>query len=176
MRSLISDTDIPLNDGCLVPVDLNLPKGSLLDPSYPAAVVAGNVEISQKIVDIVLAAFGIQAFSQGTMNNLSFGNSNFQYYETICGGSGAGKNYSGSSAKLTHMTNSRITDPEIMERYFPVLVEEFSIRRDSGGAGSFKGGDGVRRKIKFLEPVSLSILSSNSLYLPRCLIGGQDGL
>ena len=176
LRSLISDTDIPLNDGCLVPVDLNLPKGSLLDPSYPAAVVAGNVEISQKIVDIVLAAFGIQAFSQGTMNNLSFGNSNFQYYETICGGAGAGKNYSGSSAKQTHMTNSRITDPEIMERYFPVLVEEFSIRRNSGGIGLFKGGDGVCRKIKFLEPVSLSILSSNRLWQPRGLSGGQDGL
>ena len=176
LRSLISDTDIPLNDGCLVPVHLNLPKESLLDPSYPAAVVAGNVEISQKIVDIVLAAFGIQAFSQGTMNNLSFGNSNFQYYETICGGSGAGKNYNGSSAKQTHMTNSRITDPEIMERYFPVLVEEFSIRRNSGGVGLFNGGDGVCRKIKFLEPVSLSILSSNRLYQPRGLNGGQGGL
>ena len=176
LRSLISDSEIPLNDGCLVPVTVNLPRGSMLDPAYPAAVVAGNVEISQKIVDIILAAFGLQAFSQGTMNNLSFGNSSFQYYETICGGSGAGKTYDGTSARQTHMTNSRITDPEVMERHFPILLEEFSIRRNSGGKGVFNGGNGVVRKIRFLEPVALSILSSSRVNRPRGLNGAQDGL
>ena len=143
---------------------------------YRLRLLITNVEISQKIVDIILAAFGLQAFSQGTMNNLSFGNSSFQYYETICGGSGAGKNYGGSSARQTHMTNSRITDPEVMERHFPILLEEFSIRRNSGGKGMFNGGNGVIRKIKFLEPVALSILSSSRVNRPRGLNGGQDGL
>ncbi len=176
LRSLICDKEIPLNDGCLIPVKLKIPKKSLLDPSYPAAVVAGNVEISQKIVDVILAALGIQAFSQGTMNNLSFGNSRFQYYETISGGSGAGKNYDGSSARQTHMTNSRITDPEVMEHHFPVLLEEFSIRQNSGGKGQYNGGDGVCRKIKFFESVSLSILSSSRVFRPTGLDGGLQGL
>ena len=176
LRSLIRDKEIPLNDGCLIPVKLKIPKNSLLDPSYPAAVVAGNVEISQKIVDVILAALGVQAFSQGTMNNLSFGNSRFQYYETISGGSGAGKNYDGASARQTHMTNSRITDPEVMEYHFPVLLEEFSIRQNSGGKGLSNGGDGVCRKIKFFESVSLSILSSSRVFQPIGLDGGSSGL
>ena len=133
-RTLVDD-DIPLNAGCLRPLDLIIPAGSLLDPRPPAAVVAGNVETSQHIVDALYGALGIMAAAQGTMNNFTFGNDRQQYYETICGGSGAGPGFDGASAVQTHMTNSRLTDPEVLEWRFPVRVEEFRIRENSGGAG-----------------------------------------
>ena len=127
LRCLIEDEDIPLNEGFLFPIEIKIPRKNLLNPSYPAAVVAGNVETSQKIVDCLLGALGMQAGSQGTMNNFSFGNEKVQYYETICGGTGAGPNFNGSDATQSHMTNSRITDPEILEVNFPVLLQRFSI-------------------------------------------------
>ena len=153
LRCLIEDDDIPLNEGFLFPIEIKIPRKSLLNPSYPAAVVAGNVETSQKIVDCLLGALGMQAGSQGTMNNFSFGNEKFQYYETICGGTGAGPNFNGSDATQSHMTNSRITDPEILEVNFPVLLRKFSIRKDCGGRGKYSGGNGVTREITFLEPM-----------------------
>ena len=141
-RSLI-DEDIPMNEGCLDPLDIIIPAGSLLSPCYPAAVVAGNVETSQCVTDAIYGALGALAASQGTMNNLSFGSDDFQYYETIAGGAGAGSGYAGASAVQTHMTNSQLTDPEVLELNLPVLLEEFSIRRGSGGAGRWPGGDGA---------------------------------
>lgn len=170
------DQDIPLNEGCLKPLQIIIPSGSLLAPSYPAATVAGNVETSQAITDALFAALGAMAASQGTMNNLSFGNSHYQYYETICGGSGAGPGYAGTSAVQTHMTNSRLTDPEVLEWRFPVVVEEFSIRRGSGGRGQFDGGDGARRRIRFCEPMTVSILSGRRRVRPYGLAGGGAGL
>ena len=133
-RSLV-DRDIPLNEGCMRPLRITIPEGSILNPEYPAAVVAGNVETSQYIVDALFGALGVMAGSQGTMNNFTFGDEQFQYYETICGGSGAGEGFHGTSAVQTHMTNSRITDPEVLEWRFPVRLEEFSIRDGSGGEG-----------------------------------------
>ncbi|MFW5442757.1 MAG: hydantoinase B/oxoprolinase family protein [Methylococcaceae bacterium] len=171
-RTLVTD-DIPLNAGCLQPLNIIIPKNSMLNPQYPAAVVAGNVETSQTIVDALYGALGVLAGSQGTMNNLTFGNDNYQYYETICGGAGAGYGFNGSDAVQTHMTNSRITDPEVLEWRFPVLLEEFSIRQNTGGAGLWKGGNGVRRKIKFLESMSATILSSHRVHAP---FGVQHGL
>ena len=147
-RTLIDD-DIPMNQGCLEPLDIVIPEGSMLRPRYPAAVVAGNVETSQCIVDALYGALGVMAASQGTMNNFTFGNDRYQYYETICGGSGAGPGFAGTDAVHTHMTNSRLTDPEVLEFRFPVLVEEFIVRRGSGGAGKYRGGDGVVRRISF---------------------------
>lgn len=174
IRTLVED-DIPLNDGCLRPVDLIIPQGCMLNPVAPAAVVAGNVETSQIIVDTLYGALDLLAASQGSMNNFTFGNSEHQYYETICGGTGAGPNFDGCSAVHSHMTNSRLTDAEVLESRFPVRVEQFSIRRNSGGSGQFKGGDGVVRKIRFLEPMSAAILSNRRRVAPHGLEGGEPG-
>ena len=173
-RTLVKD-DIPLNAGCLKPLKMIIPEGSMLNPQYPAAVVAGNVETSQHIVDALYGALGVLAASQGTMNNLTFGNKNYQYYETICGGAGAGGGFNGCDAVHTHMTNSRITDPEVLEWRFPVLLQEFSIRQHSGGLGRYKGGNGVIRKLKFLEPMTASILSSHRIQPTFGLHGGANG-
>ncbi|AKB50639.1 N-methylhydantoinase A/acetone carboxylase, beta subunit [Methanosarcina barkeri str. Wiesmoor] len=170
-RTLVK-SDIPLNAGCLRPLEIIIPEGSLLRPETPAAVVAGNVETSQYIVDALFGALGTLAASQGTMNNFTFGNPDFQYYETICGGSGAGPGFSGTDAVHTHMTNSRITDPEILETRFPVLLEEFSIREGSGGDGKFRGGNGVVRKLRFLIDMNAAILSSHRKFPPFGLKGG----
>ena len=173
VRSLVDD-DIPMNEGCLDPVDLFIPPGSMLAPLAPAAVVAGNVETSQLITDALFAATGQLAAAQGTMNNFTFGNDTHQYYETIAGGSGAGPGFDGTSAVQTHMTNSRLTDPEVLEWRFPVLVESFEIRRNSGGEGRWRGGDGVKRKIRFLEPMIASILSNRRRVPPFGLDGGGN--
>ena len=177
-RTLVDD-QIPLNAGCLVPLEIIVPKDSLLNPSYPAAVVAGNVETSQAIANALYGALGVMAASQGTMNNFTFGSDRYQYYETICGGSGAGidfngNGFDGTSAIQTHMTNSRLTDPEILEWRFPVLLEEFAIRENSGGEGKYKGGNGVVRRIKFLEPMTAAILSSSRTLAPFGLNGGTS--
>ncbi|MDY7007352.1 MAG: hydantoinase B/oxoprolinase family protein [Cyanobacteriota bacterium] len=174
-RTLVDD-DIPLNAGCLKPLEIIIPEGSMLDPKYPAAIVAGNVETSQTIADTLYNALGIMASSQGTMNNFTFGNSKYQYYETICGGSGAGINFHGTDAVHTHMTNSRLTDPEVLEWRFPVLLENFAIRSESGGKGLYKGGNGVIRKIRFLEQMTAGILSGHRVVCPPGLNGGGDGL
>jgi 5-oxoprolinase (ATP-hydrolysing) len=173
-RTLVDD-DIPLNEGCLKPLRLVIPDGSMLNPVHPAAVVAGNVETSQWVTDCLYAALGVLAGSQGTMNNLTFGDATRQYYETICGGSGAGPGFDGTSAVHTHMTNSRLTDPEVLEWRFPVLVDEFRIARGTGGGGRFTGGDGVVRRIRFLEPMTAAILSSHRRVPPFGLAGGADG-
>tara|TARA_R110000868_G_scaffold102678_3_gene282892 strand:- start:15817 stop:19425 length:3609 start_codon:yes stop_codon:yes gene_type:complete len=168
------DDDIPLNEGCLKPLDIIIPDGTMLSPVYPAAVVGGNVETSQAVTDALFGAFGAMASAQGTMNNLTFGNARHQYYETICGGAGAGPTFDGADAVHTHMTNSRLTDPEILEWRFPVLLENFAIRRGTGGAGSRHGGDGVTRTIKFREPMTVSILSTHRIVAPFGLNGGAD--
>ena len=173
-RTLVDD-NIPLNAGCLKPLNLIIPEGSMLNPQYPAAVVAGNVETSQVIVDALYGALGVLGASQGTMNNLTFGNEKYQYYETICGGSGAGINFNGTDAVQTHMTNSRLTDPEVLEFRYPVLVEEFKIRENSGGKGQYSGGNGVIRNIKFLEPMTANILSSHRKISPFGLAAGEVG-
>ena len=173
-RTLVDD-EIPLNAGCLDPLEIIVPEGSMLNPIYPAAVVAGNVETSQAIANALYGALGIMAASQGTMNNFTFGSDRYQYYETICGGSGAGIDFDGTDAIQTHMTNSRLTDPEILEWRFPVLLEEFSIRANSGGKGKYKGGNGVMRRIKFLEPMTAAILSSSRVIPPFGLNGGNAG-
>jgi N-methylhydantoinase B len=169
------DENIPLNHGCLKPLNIIIPEGSMLNPVYPAAIVAGNVETSQVIVDALYGALGVMAASQGTMNNFTFGNEQYQYYETICGGSGAGPTFPGTDAVQTHMTNSRLTDPEVLESRFPVLLEEFSIRSHSGGQGQFTGGKGVTRKIRFLEPMTASILSNHRAIAPFGMAGGEAG-
>jgi 5-oxoprolinase (ATP-hydrolysing) len=169
------DGDIPLNSGCLKPIDLIIPEGSMLRPTYPAAVVAGNVETSQCITDTLFGALGVQAAAQGTMNNFTFGNDRHQYYETICGGAGAGPTWDGTSAVHTHMTNSRLTDPEILEWRFPVRLESFEIRQDSGGQGQYNGGDGTLRRVLFLEQMTASILSSRRRVAPFGLAGGAPG-
>ncbi|MBP0005347.1 MAG: hydantoinase B/oxoprolinase family protein [Cyanobacteria bacterium SBC] len=173
-RTLVND-DIPLNDGCLKPIEIIVPEGCLLNPQYPAAVVAGNVETSQIITDALYQALGVLAGSQGTMNNFTFGNEKYQYYETICGGSGAGNGFNGTDAVHTHMTNSRLTDPEVLEWRFPVILEEFAIRANSGGNGQFRGGNGVVRRVRFLEPMTASILSSHRTVAPAGLHGGENG-
>ena len=173
MRTLIDDA-IPMNDGCLRPVRLVVPEGSMLNPSYPAAVVAGNVETSQVVTDALFAATGRLAPSQGTMNNFTFGNERYQYYETIAGGSGAGPDHDGSSGVQTHMTNSRLTDPEILETRLPVRLDQFAIRRGSGGQGAHKGGDGVIRAVTFLEPMRANILANRRRVPPRGILGGSD--
>lgn len=166
---------IPLNEGCLAPVTIVVPTPSVLSPSAEAAVVAGNVETSQRVVDVLLGALGLLAASQGTMNNLTFGNERFGYYETICGGAGAGPNFHGASGVHTHMTNTRITDPEVMEARFPVRVLRFALRANSGGAGRFRGGDGVVRELEALEPLQVSILSERRTTQPFGLHGGSPG-
>ena len=173
VRTLVDD-EIPMNEGCLEPIDLVVPEGSLLSPRPPGAVVAGNVETSQLVTDALYGATGRLAAAQGTMNNFTFGNARHQYYETICGGSGAGPGFEGTDAVQTHMTNSRLTDPEVLEWRFPVLVEQFAIRRGSGGVGHFRGGDGVVRRIRFLEPMTASILSNRRRVAPFGLQGGGD--
>jgi 5-oxoprolinase (ATP-hydrolysing) len=173
LRTLIDDP-IPMNDGCLRPVELIVPEGSMLSPRYPAAVVAGNVETSQAVTDALFAATGKLAPSQGTMNNFTFGNERHQYYETIAGGSGAGPDHDGTSAVQTHMTNSRLTDPEILETRHPVRLERFEIRRGSGGAGEHCGGDGVIRDVRFLEPMRANILANRRRVPPRGIKGGGD--
>ncbi|MDB5721552.1 MAG: 5-oxoprolinase, partial [Alphaproteobacteria bacterium] len=174
-RTLVDDT-IPMNDGCLRPITLRVPEGSMLKPHYPAAVVAGNVETSQVVTDALFAACRSLAPSQGTMNNFTFGNSRHQYYETIAGGAGAGPDFDGASAVQTHMTNSRLTDPEILETRYPVLLERFAIRRGSGGAGAHRGGDGVERHLRFREPMQAGILSNRRRVAPRGIEGGGDAL
>ncbi|MFA5985337.1 MAG: hydantoinase B/oxoprolinase family protein [Methylococcaceae bacterium] len=173
-RTLLQD-DIPLNAGCLKPLHIIIPDACLLNPQAPAAVVAGNVETSQYIVDALYGALGVLAASQGTMNNLTFGNQHYQYYETICGGTGAGDGFNGADGVHSHMTNSRITDPEILEQRFPVVLQEFAIRTGSGGAGRNKGGDGVVRRIQFKAAMSAGILSSHRIQPPFGLHGGQAG-
>lgn len=173
-RTLV-DEDIPLNAGCMRPIEMIVPKGSMLNPEYPAAVVAGNVETSQVIVDTLYGALGVLSSSQGTMNNFTFGNDKYQYYETICGGTGAGKGFEGASGVQSHMTNSRLTDPEVIEHRFPVLIEDFSLRRDSGGSGRFRGGDGVVRKVRFLENMEAAILSNRRIVQGFGLEGGKAG-
>ncbi|ERT08795.1 hydantoinase B/oxoprolinase family protein [Lyngbya aestuarii BL J] len=174
-RTLVND-QIPLNAGCLKPLNIIIPEGCMLNPRYPAAVVAGNVETSQTIVDALYGALGVMAASQGTMNNFTFGSDRHQYYETICGGSGAGENFNGTDAVHTHMTNSRLTDPEVLEWRFPVLLEEFSIRSNSGGKRQNQGGNGIIRQVCFLEKMTASILSGHRIISPFGLAGGEAGL
>ena len=173
-RTLIED-NIPLNAGCLKPLEIIVPEGCLLNPHYPAAVVAGNVETSQAIANALYGALGVMAASQGTMNNFTFGNEQYQYYETICGGSGAGSTFNGTDAVQTHMTNSRLTDPEVLEWRFPVLIEAFSIRSNSGGNGKHRGGNGAIRRIQFREAMTAAILSGHRTIPPFGLAGGEPG-
>ncbi len=173
-RCLVRDA-IPLNEGCLKPVDLRIPAGCMLNPRHPAAVVGGNVETSQCVVDALFGALGVMAASQGTMNNLTWGNERHQYYETLCGGAGATPRRDGASAVHTHMTNSRLTDPEVLELRYPVLLERFAIRRGSGGDGARRGGDGVVRRIRFLAPMRVSILSNRRKVPPYGMAGGEPG-
>ncbi len=173
-RTLVED-EIPMNEGCLKPLKLIIPEGSMLNPVYPAAVVAGNVETSQAITDCLYGATGVMAGAQGTMNNLTFGNATYQYYETIAGGSGAGPDFDGTDAIHTHMTNSRLTDPEVLEFRFPILLESFEIRRGSGGKGRHRGGDGTVRRLRFLEDMTASILSSHRKVPNFGLEGGAPG-
>ncbi|MFF4275428.1 hydantoinase B/oxoprolinase family protein [Streptomyces sp. NPDC001536] len=173
-RTLVAD-DIPLNDGCLRPLRIVVPPGSMLAPEPPAAVVAGNVETSQAITGALYAALGVQAEGSGTMNNVTFGNARHQYYETVASGSGAGDGFPGASAVQTHMTNSRLTDPEVLEWRLPVRLDEFAVRRDSGGAGRWRGGDGVVRRIRFLEPMTVSTLSQHRRVPPYGMAGGAPG-
>lgn len=172
LRAMI-EKDIPLNHGCMAPVQVIIPPNSLLDPSPEAAVVGGNVLTSQRITDVVLSAFNAAAPSQGCMNNLTFGDTNMGYYETIAGGSGAGPGWDGRSGVHTHMTNTRITDTEILERRYPVVVRSFELRRDSGGDGRWKGGDGIIRELEFLRPMTVSILSERRSVAPPGLLGGS---
>jgi 5-oxoprolinase (ATP-hydrolysing) len=173
-RTLIEEP-IPLNAGCLRPLDIRVPGGCMLDPAAPGAVVAGNVETSQCIVDALYGALGLQAAAQGTMNNFTFGTARYQYYETIAGGAGAGPGFDGASGVQTHMTNSRLTDPEVLESRFPVLLREFSLRAGSGGAGEFRGGDGLVREVEFRETMTSAILSNHRRVAPFGLAGGKPG-
>jgi 5-oxoprolinase (ATP-hydrolysing) len=173
-RTLVDD-EIPMNAGCLKPLEVLIPEGSMLRPRYPAAVVAGNVETSQCVTDALYGALGAMAASCGTMNNFTFGDERYQYYETIAGGSGAGDGFDGADAVQTHMTNSRLTDPEVLEWRFPVLLESFEIRRGSGGAGRWHGGDGAVRRVRFLEPMTAAILSGHRRVAPHGMAGGRPG-
>ncbi len=173
-RTLVRD-QIPLNAGCFRPLKLTVPKGSLLNPEYPAPVVAGNVETSQVIVDALYGAMGIMAAAQGSMNNLSFGNQSYQYYETIAGGTGASASFSGTGPVQSHMTNSRLTDPEVLELRFPVILESFCRRLNSGGPGKYRGGDGAVRKLRFLQNMKGSIISNRRSVSPHGLAGGSAG-
>jgi 5-oxoprolinase (ATP-hydrolysing) len=173
-RTLVDD-DIPLNAGCLKPLEVIIPDGSMLRPRYPAAVVAGNVETSQCITDALYGALGVLAASQGTMNNFTFGNERYQYYETVAGGSGAGPDFDGADVVQTHMTNSRLTDPEVLEWRYPVRLESFEIRHGSGGSGRRRGGHGAVRRMRFLEPMTAAILSGHRLVRPHGLHGGEAG-
>jgi 5-oxoprolinase (ATP-hydrolysing) len=173
-RTLVDD-DIPMNAGCLKPLTIVIPDGSMLRPRYPAAVVAGNVETSQTVTDTLYGALGVLAASQGTMNNFTFGNATYQYYETIAGGAGAGPDFDGASVVQTHMTNSRLTDPEVLEWRFPVRLESFSIRRGSGGDGAHRGGCGAVRRVRFLEPMTAVMLANHRTVAPFGVAGGHPG-
>ncbi len=177
---LMVEATIPMNAGCLKPIRIVIPDGCMLKPAYPAAVVAGNTETSQHVTNCLLQALGAVANAQGTMNNLTYGNKRYQNYETICSGAPAGRmndgrGFDGAAAVHTHMTNTRMTDPEILEMRFPVVLEEFSIRKGSGGKGRFHGGDGTRRVLRFLEDMDCAILSSHRKRPPSGLAGGGDG-
>jgi 5-oxoprolinase (ATP-hydrolysing) len=178
---LLVDEPLPLNEGLLAPVDLRVPPGGLLDPDFSddlarcPAVVGGNVETSQRVVDTLLKALGLAACSQGTMNNVLFGDRGFGYYETVCGGCGATAEHDGAPATHSHMTNTRVTDPEVLESRYPVRLERFAIRRGSGGAGARRGGDGVEREIEFLAPLELSLLSQHRIERPYGVAGGEPG-
>lgn len=174
LRTLVG-APIPLNSGCLRPVSISIPQGSVLAPGPERAVAGGNVETSQRIVDVLLGALRKGAASQGTMNNLTFGDANFGYYETIAGGAGATATSDGASGVHTHMTNTRITDPEILESRFPVRLIEFSLRRNSGGEGVYRGGNGVIREFELLAPMRVSILSERRTRQPFGLAGGTAG-
>ena len=169
------DDDIPMNAGCLRPINIVVPRRSMLSPEYPAAVVAGNVEVSQAVTDTLFGALGALSAAQGTMNNLNFGNARYQYYETICSGSPAGPGFPGTDAVHTHMTNTRLTDPEVLEFRYPVVLEDFHIRTGSGGRGKWSAGDGVRRTIRFLERMECTILSGHRRVRPFGLAGGEPG-
>ena len=169
------DDDIPMNAGCLRPIRVILPEGSMLSPRYPAAVVAGNVEVSQAVTDTLFAALGALGSAQGTMNNLTFGDATYQYYETICSGAPAGPGFDGASAVHTHMTNSRLTDPEVLESRFPVVLEDFHIRRGSGGKGRWKAGDGTLRRIRFLKDMNVAMLSGHRAAPNPGAMGGEPG-
>jgi 5-oxoprolinase (ATP-hydrolysing) len=169
------DDDIPMNAGCLRPIRIVIPPKTMLTPEYPAAVVAGNVETSQAVTDCLFGALGAMAAAQGTMNNLNFGNARYQYYETICSGSPAGPGFPGTDAVQTHMTNTRLTDPEVLEQRYPVLLEDFHIRKNSGGRGQWNAGDGVLRVIRFLETMECTILSGHRRVRPFGLAGGESG-
>lgn len=173
-RTLVDD-DIPLNSGCLEPLDVRVPAGSMLAPVHPAATVAGNVETSQAVTGALYAALGVQAEGSGTMNNVTFGNDRVQYYETVASGSGAGDGFDGADAVQTHMTNSRLTDPEILEWRHPVRVDAFSVRQGSGGRGRWAGGDGVERRIRFLEPMTVALLTGHRRVPPYGMAGGEPG-
>ncbi|MFT6022737.1 MAG: 5-oxoprolinase (ATP-hydrolyzing) [Ascidiaceihabitans sp.] len=173
-RTLVG-SDIPMNEGCLKPLILKVPDGSMINPRAPAAVISGNTEVSQAIADTLYGALGVIAGSQGTMNNFVYGNDVHQNYETICGGTGAGDGFDGTSAVHSHMTNTRMTDPEVLETRFPVQVDEFSIREDSGGAGAFKGGNGITRRLRFLEPMTVTVLSSHREIPTHGAAGGGQG-
>ncbi|WP_066949049.1 hydantoinase B/oxoprolinase family protein [Streptomyces lushanensis] len=173
-RTLVAD-DIPLNSGCLEPLEIRVPEGSMLAPVHPAATVAGNVETSQAVTGALYAALRIQAEGSGTMNNLTFGNDRVQYYETVASGSGAGDGFDGADAVQTHMTNSRLTDPEVLEWRFPVRVDAFAVRDGSGGAGRWHGGDGVVRRIRFLEPMTVTLLTGHREVPPYGMAGGRPG-
>ncbi|MET0277321.1 MAG: hydantoinase B/oxoprolinase family protein [Pseudorhodoplanes sp.] len=169
------DDDIPMNAGCLRPINIVIPKGTMLTPEFPAAVVAGNVEVSQAVTNCLFGALGALSAAQGTMNNLNFGNARYQYYETICSGSPAGPGFNGTDAVHTHMTNTRLTDPEILEFRYPVLLEDFHIRKGSGGKGEWHAGDGIRRTIRFLEPMECTLLTGHRRVRPFGLGGGEAG-
>ncbi|KAF6269743.1 5-oxoprolinase, ATP-hydrolyzing [Rhinolophus ferrumequinum] len=174
LRCLVG-RDIPLNQGCLTPVRVVIPKGSILDPSPEAAVVGGNVLTSQRVVDVILGAFGACAASQGCMNNVTLGNAHMGYYETVAGGAGAGPGWHGRSGVHSHMTNTRITDPEILESRYPVILRRFELRLGSGGRGRFRGGDGVVRELQFREEALLSVLTERRAFQPYGLHGGEPG-
>jgi 5-oxoprolinase (ATP-hydrolysing) len=173
-RTLVDD-DIPLNAGCLKPLRVVIPPGSMLNPRHPASVVSGNVETSTCITNALYGALGVMAASQGTMNNFTFGSSRHQYYETISGGSGAGDGFDGTDVVQTNMTNSRLTDPEILEFRFPVRLDGYTIRHGSGGAGRWRGGNGGVRRMRFLEPMTAAILSNNRIHAPFGMAGGAPG-
>ena len=167
--------DIPMNAGCLRPIHIVIPDNCMLKPTYPAAVVAGNVETSQHVTNALFGALKAMANSQGSMNNLTFGNDTYQYYETLCSGSPAGPGFNGTDGVHVHMTNSRLTDPEVLEFRYPVLLEDFHIREHSGGKGKWSAGNGTKRTIRFLEEMELAILSSHRTIAPKGMEGGEDG-
>jgi 5-oxoprolinase (ATP-hydrolysing) len=173
-RTLVDD-EIPMNAGCLKPIEIVIPEGCMLSPRPPAATVAGNVETSQCITDALYGALGVMAASYGTMNNFTFGNDRYQYYETISGGSGAGEGFDGTDTVQCHMTNSRLTDPEVLEWRFPVRIEAHEIRKGSGGQGRWHGGNGATRRVRFLEPMTGAILAGHRRIPPYGMAGGEPG-